>query len=161
MWHVLASFTEFFLQGVVRQLHTLLVATSSGTVESWSSWTQRKLTEWLNSIEGSLDRHNRRLKDGLWGSIVNDAILAPCDIDVKVLTSLFQLPAFANKSKIEKKSIATIPGKTIVQLSGAPIEHGNITFRDYLLALLRSCAPGIVGLDESAQPPPPLSMFGC
>jgi hypothetical protein len=88
MWHVLASFTEFFLQGVVRQLHTLLVATSSGTVESWSSWTQRKLTEWLNSIEGSLNRHNRRLKGGLWGSIVNDAILAPCDIGVKALTAI-------------------------------------------------------------------------
>lgn len=147
LWHALASFAEFLLQGIVRQLHNRLVPYNLGTVESW---TQRKLTEWLDSIEITLNRHNRRLGDGFRGSIVNDAIQAPHAIDVKALTWLFQLPALADKSKIER-FIAAIPGKTIVQLLSTPREHGNITFRDHLLALLRSCAPGIVGLDESVR----------
>jgi len=143
LWDPLVSFAQFFL----RQLHTHLVPYNLGTVESW---TQRKLTEWLDSVEIILNRHNQRVKDGLWGSTIYDAIQAPHDIDDKALTWLFQLLALADKSKIER-FVAAIPGKTIVQLLSTPIEHGNITFRDHLLALLRSCAPGIVGLDESVR----------
>jgi hypothetical protein len=47
--------------------------------------------------------------------------------------------------------MAAIPGETIIQLLGILSEEKNVTFRDHLLDLLRSCTPGTVGLDESAR----------
>ena len=147
LWHALASLVEVFLQAILKQLHVALVPYNLGEV---LSWRQRKLTDYLERIENDLGRHKKRLRDGFRGSIVEDALAAPQDIDVHALTWLFQLPALAEKSKIEK-FVACVPGKTIIQLFSNPPQNGKISFRDHLSALLRSCAPGTVGLDEKTR----------
>ena len=147
LWHAFASLAEVFLRAILRQLHTLLVPYNIGEA---ILWRQRKLAVWLERIETDLKRHKKRLGDGFQGSIVEDALEAPQDIDVHALTWLFQLPALAEKSKIEK-FVACIPGKTIVQLFSNPVPNGRISFRDHLSALLRSCTPGTVGLDDETR----------
>ncbi len=146
-WHAFGFLTKSFLQGILRQLHTYLVPYNLGDVQSRR---QRMLTEWLEYIEKSLKRHKQRLMDGFRRSIVNDALSAPQNTDVKALTWLFQLPALADKSKVEK-FVAGIPEDTISQLFSNPLEQGKITFRDHLFSLLRSCAPGTVGLNEDIR----------
>jgi hypothetical protein len=147
LWHVFAFLTKSFFQGILRQLHSLLVPYNLGEVRLWR---QRMLTGWLEYIENSLNRHKQRLMDGFRRSIVNDALSEPQNIDVKALTWLFQLPALADKSKIEK-FVAGIPGEMISQLFSNPPKHGKNPFRDRLFALLRSCAPGTVGLDKDIR----------
>jgi hypothetical protein len=54
------------------------------------------------------------------------------------------------KSKIQK-FVASIPGETIIQLLSNSFDHGKISFRHHLSILIRSCAPGTVGLDEDMR----------
>ena len=147
LWHAFASLVEVFLQVILKRLHAVLVPYNLGEV---LSWRQKKLTEWLDRIENDLYRHKERLGDGFRGSVVKDALLASRDIDVKALTWLFQLPALAEKSKIES-FVACLPRDTIVQLLGNPFEHGKVTFREHLSSLMRSCVPGAGGLDENMR----------
>jgi hypothetical protein len=88
-----------------------------------------------------------RLKYGFRRSIVQEALEAPPIVDLKAITWLFKLPGLAENSKIEE-FVARIPGVIIVQLMRAPVESRKVFFREHLLTLLRSCAPGTVGLDE-------------
>ena len=147
LWHAFASLVEVFLEVILKQLHTVLVPYNLGEVRSWR---QRKLTEWLAYIENDLNRHTERLGDGFRGSIVKDALRASQNIDVKALTWLFQLPALAEKSKIEN-FVACLPGDTIVQLLSNPLGQGKVTFREHLSSLMRSCELGAGGLDEDMR----------
>jgi len=145
LWHFFASLVTLVLQGVVKILHYLLVPYNLGDVKSRR---QATLTGWLDGIEKTLGNQSKRLRDGYQGSIVEDALMAPQNIDVKALTWLFQLPALTEESKFEKY-VAVIPGEIIVQLFINPVRSGEIPFPEHLSSLLRSCAPGTIGLDEN------------
>jgi hypothetical protein len=149
LWHAFASLVEVFLEVILKRLHAILVPYNLGEPEVQSR-RQRKLIKWLTCVENDLTRHKQRLRDGFRGSIVKDALLAPQDIDVKALTWLFQLPALAEKSKIEN-FVACLPGDTIVQLLSNPLGRGKVTFREHLSSLMRSCEPGAGGLDEDMR----------
>ncbi|KAI0252544.1 hypothetical protein BJV78DRAFT_342802 [Lactifluus subvellereus] len=147
LWHTLLSFEAFFRRFLLKRLHGLLVPYNVGDVRTCP---QRKLVEWFESSDSALHKHGKRLKDGFRKSIVQGALAAPVGVDLEALAWLFDLPALADRSKIEK-FVESIPGETIVQLMYASIGSGSIPFRDHLHALLRSCAPGTVGLDEDAR----------
>jgi hypothetical protein len=147
LWHASAFFAVFCLRWILRRFHALLVPYNPGDVESGK---QGKLTQWLNSIDNSLDKHGNYLKGGFRFSIIQGALEAPAVVDVKALAWLFELPAMAEKGKIQE-FIANAPGNLLAQLMSVPIESGRIAFRDHLLALLRSCAPHTVELDEHAR----------
>jgi hypothetical protein len=149
LWHAVALVAKWFLQATLRQFRALYASFSVGDVQSRG---QSKFTKWLDSIQPDLYGHDRRLTDGFRSNIVSYALQAPHEVDVKALTWLFQLPALAEKSKIERL-VAAIPGETIVRLlgTGNPPEHGKTTFLEHLSSLLRSCAPGAVGLDEGMR----------
>jgi hypothetical protein len=104
----------------------------------------------LNSIDNVLDKHGKYLKGGFRFSIIQGALEAPVVVDVKALAWLLKLPAMAEKGKIQDFVVNT-PGDVLAQLMSVPIESGRIIFRDHLLALLRSCAPYTVELDEYAR----------
>ncbi len=143
-WHAFASLALFCLRWILRRFHTLLVPYNSGDVESGR---QKKLAQWLNSNDNSLDKHRKSLKDGFRLSIIQGALEAPAVVDVKALVWLLKLPAMAEKSKIQD-FVANTSGEMLVQLMSVPTESQRIIFRDHLLALLRSCAPDTVGLNE-------------
>ena len=145
LWHRFALFTKYLLRGTLRRLRVILAPRKFGEVESWR---QRTFAQLLDRIGNDLNRHEQCIRDGLQGSIVEDALRGSRDNDVQALNWLFQLPAFARKRKIER-FLASLPGETIIQLFTNPPEDGNITFREHLSALLQSCAPGTVGLDDS------------
>ena len=147
LWHTLAFLAAFGPQWILKRLHTLLVPYNLGDVKSLR---QRKLTQWLESIENVVNKHRRCLRDGLRESIVRVSLDAPDAVDLKALAWLLKRPALAEKTRIQD-FIANAPGDTIVQLMSVPTESGSIIFRDHLLALLQSCAPGTVELDEDAR----------
>ena len=149
LWHGFAFSTEYLFRGTLWQLRFILrlAPRKFGEVESWR---QRTFAQLLDRIGNDLNWHAQCIRDGLQGSIVEDALRAPRDKDIKALNWLFQLPAFARKRKIER-FLASLPGATIIQLFTNPPEDGNITFRERLSALLQSCAPGTVGLDENTR----------
>ena len=147
LWHTFAFLVAFCLQWILRRLHALLVPYNLGDVKSLR---QRKLTEWLEGIENVLNNHRQCLRDGFQDSIVRVALDAPEIVDLKALAWLLKLPALAEKSKIQD-FIANTPGETIVQLMNVPAGSGRSIFRDHLFTLLRSCAPGTVGLDEDMR----------
>lgn len=149
LWHTLFSFATFCFRWLLKTLHGVLTRNSPGAGDITTDM-QGKLVEWLYATKDILNRHAERLKDGFRESIVKEALSAPHSIDVKALTWLFQLPALAEKSKIQN-FMASIPGETVVQLLSTPLERGKTTFRDHLSTLLRSCAPGTVGLDEDMR----------
>ncbi|KAF8493469.1 hypothetical protein F5888DRAFT_828214 [Russula emetica] len=144
LWHTSAFSAAFCLRWILRRLHALLVPYNPGDVESGR---QGKLTQWLNSIDNSLEKHGKNSKDGFRFGIIQGALEAPVVVDVKALAWLLELPAMAEKGKIQDFVVNT-PGDMLAQLMTLPIESGRIGFRDHLLALLRSCAPHTVELDE-------------
>ena len=148
-WHTLLSFEAFLRRFLLKTLHGWLVPdTLGGEVRSR---LQGKLVDWFESSNYALHKHGRRLKDGFRMSIVKGARDAPLNVDLQALAWLFDLPALANRSKIEK-FVESIPGETIVQLMNAWFwPRRRILFRDHLYTLLRSCAPGTIGLDEGAR----------
>ncbi|KAI0000142.1 hypothetical protein BJV74DRAFT_794417 [Russula compacta] len=149
LWHTLLSFATYCLRCLLKTLHGVLIRNSAAPGDITTDM-QGKLVEWLDASKEILNGHAERLKDGFRESIVKAALSAPHSIDVKALTWLFQLPALSEKSKIQN-FMASIPGETVVQLLSTPLERGKITFRDHLSTLLRSCAPGTVGLEEDMR----------
>ena len=147
LWHTFAFLTASLPQWILKRLHTLLVPYNLGEVKSLR---QRKLTQWLDGIENVVNYHQQCLRDGLRESIVRVALDAPGAVDLQALAWLVKRPALAEKTRIQG-FIANTPGETIVQLMSVPTESGRLIFRDHLLALLRSCTPGTVGLDEEAR----------
>ncbi|KAI0276870.1 hypothetical protein BGY98DRAFT_1097873 [Russula aff. rugulosa BPL654] len=147
LWHASAFFAAFCLRWILRRFHALLVPSNPGDVESGK---QGKLTHWLNSTDNSLDKHGKYLKNGYRFSIIQGALEAPVVVDVKALAWLLELPAMAEKGKIQDFIVNT-PGDLLAQLMSVPIESGRIVFRDHLLSLLRSCAANTVELDEHAR----------
>jgi hypothetical protein len=147
LWHTSLLSVTLCIRGLLRLLHSCLVPYNLGEV---TSSKQRILTQWLHSIGGSVKKHGERLKYGFQRSIVPVALAAPEAVDLKAITWLFKLPGLAEKSKIQEL-VSHIPGATIVQLMNTPIESGKVIFRDNLLSLLQSCAPGTVGLDEDTR----------
>jgi Family of unknown function (DUF6535) len=155
LWHTLRSFEAFVRHLLLRKLHSLLVPYDLGDVRTFR---QRKLIQWLDIAENALSEHGMRLKDGFQKSIVKGALDAPVVVDLKALAWMFELPALADKTKIQN-FVASIPGETIIQLMNASIgprniiSRGprNILFREHLHTLLRSCAPSAIGLDEKVR----------
>jgi uncharacterized protein DUF6535 len=144
IWHAFASFVAFCLRWILRRTHALLVPYNLGDVESGR---QRNLTEWLNNVDNSLDKHEKCLKGGFRFGIIQGALEAPVLLDVTALAWLLKLPSMAEKSKFQDL-VANTPGDILLQLMSVPIESGSIIFRDHFLTLLRSCAPDSVGLNE-------------
>jgi hypothetical protein len=144
LWHASAFFATFCLRWILRRFHALLIPYNQGDIESGK---QRKLTRWLDTVDNSLDKHRKYIKDGFRFSIIQGALEAPVAVDVKAHAWLLELPAMAEKSKIQDFVVNT-PGDMLAQLMSGPIESRRIVFRDHLLALLRSCAPHTAELDE-------------
>ena len=147
IWHAFVFLAAFCLRWNLRRLHALLVPYNLGDVKSLR---QRRLAQWLESTENSLDKHRRRLQDGFRYSVVRGALDAPVVVDLKALAWLLKRPAMAGKNKIQE-FVANAPGDTIVQLMSIPIEFGRTVFRDHLLTLLRSCASDTVGINEDVR----------
>jgi hypothetical protein len=147
LWQILLSISARCLRWFVGQLHSCLVPYNLGEI---TSVRQRILTRWLQTTEISAEKHGQCLRDGIRRSIVKDALLAPQDIDAKALTWLFQLPAMAERSKMQK-FMAGLPGETIVRLFSDPFEQGKNSFRQLLSTLLRSCTQTTVGLHEDMR----------
>jgi hypothetical protein len=147
LWHTLAFLAAFCSQWILKRLHSLLVSYNLGRV---NPQRQRKLTQWLDSIENVINRHRECLRDGLRESIVRVALDALDAVDLKALAWLLKRPALAEKTRIQD-FIANTSGDTIIQLMSVPTESGRVIFRDHLFALLQSCAPGTIGLNEDAR----------
>ena len=109
-----------------------------------------KLAGWLINLEHAIEKHNQHLQGGLRGIIVRRVIDAPMAVDLKALSWLLQRPVMAENSNIQD-FIASVPGETLTLLMNAPKDSGKITFSEHLSALLRSCAPGTVGLKEDVR----------
>lgn len=139
LWHGLAFSAECILKGILWPLHAILALCGF-----------REFTRWLDRIGNDLNRHKQCFRAGFRESIVEYALRAPRDTDIKALNWLLQLPALARNHKIERL-VASLPGTTTIQLFTNPRRHGKITFRGHLTALLQSCAPGMVGLDERTR----------
>jgi hypothetical protein len=146
-WQTFLSSVTLFPHWLLRLLIFYLVPYDLGDV---MPFRQRILTRCLQTIDNFTEKHQRNLVDGFRRSIVQGALEAPELVDLKALTWLFGRAELAENSKIQE-FVANIPGGTIIQLMSGPIESGRIVFRDRLLSLLRSCAPGTVGLDEDMR----------
>jgi hypothetical protein len=144
LWHTVLISITLFLRGLLRQLHYCFVPYNLGEV---TSSKQRILTQLLETTESYTVKYWKYLKYGFRGGIVQAALDAPVMVDLKAITWLFKLPVLAEKGKVQGL-ISRIPGDTIAQLMSGPVESGRVIFRDHLLTLLRSCAPGTAGLDE-------------
>ena len=144
IWHASTSFAAFNLRWILRQFHSLLVPYNPGDIESGR---QRKLTQWLGSTDNYLDKHWEYLKGGFQSSIIQGALEAPVVVDVKALAWLLKMPVMAEKGKFQELAVNT-PGYMLAKLLSQPIKSGNFGFRDHLLALLQSCAPHTVEVDE-------------
>ena len=144
LWHASAFFAAFCLRWILRRFHALFVPYNLGDIESGK---QRILTQWLNNVDNSLDRHGRYLKGGFRFGIIQGALEAPAVDDVKALAWQLELPAMAEKGKIQD-FVVNAPGDMLAQLMSMPIKSGRIIFRDHLLALLRSCVPHKAEPDE-------------
>lgn len=147
LWHTSLSATVLCLRWPVRRLRHGLVQPKLGEMRPLE---QHKLVKWLEIFESAIKKHKQRIKDGLRGSIVRRAIDAPEAVDFKAISWLLQRPTMAEKSNIQDL-IASIRGVTLIQLMGSPEDSGRITFREHLSTLLRSCAPGTVGLVKDVR----------
>jgi Family of unknown function (DUF6535) len=147
LWHASLSSTASCLLWLLIQVHGCLVPPGLGEI---TSRRQRILVEWIESFEKVVKKHTRRLKDGFRASIIQGALKAPVDVDLRALGWLFKLPALADRGKVQE-FVASIPGETVVRLMDASIRSGGVLFREHLYTLLRSCAPGAVGLDEGVR----------
>ena len=147
LWHTFLSSSTLCLRWILGMLHGCLVPYNLGDV---TSPRQRILTRWLQTVDDSSKKYVRHLKDGFGRSIVQGALDAPVLVDLKALTWLFNRPGLAENRRFQE-FVTNIPGDTIIQLMSGPVESGRIVFRDHLLALLRSCASGTVGLDEDTR----------
>jgi Family of unknown function (DUF6535) len=140
-WHVSLSVGEFCLCWLLRQLHGFTAPFNLG---------EDKLIERSQILKAAALRHRQKLGRGFHGSIIQKALDAPADVDIKALTWLLRLPALAEKSKFQD-FVADIPAGTLVQLMNTRCESGECVFGNWLLDLLRSCVPGTVGLDEDTR----------
>jgi uncharacterized protein DUF6535 len=108
-----------------------------------SSWRQRLLL-WLYS--------HRKFVQAHWH--FEERVFDVANVqegDYKIVTSLFNILAQSDKSKLRKLA-AGIPRHKVPELI-RPVEFGEIVLRDPLLVLLRSCEAGApdAGLDEDAR----------
>jgi hypothetical protein len=150
LWYIWQSFLSsatLCLRWLLRLLHSCFVPYNLGDV---TTLRQSIITRWLQTIDDSSEKYKRHLKDGFRKTIVQEALDAPVQVDLKALTWLFRRPGLAENTKFQE-FVANIPGNTIIQLMSGPVESGRIIFRDHLLTLLRSCTPGTVGLDEDMR----------
>jgi hypothetical protein len=149
LWHTSLSLVSRCLRFILRQLHNYLVPINIGEI---TSRRQRILTQWLETIENPAKKHGKRLKHGFRRTVVECALEASQDIDVKALTWLFQLPALTENSIIQK-FVACLPGETIIQLLSQSPQDGKVSFRHHLSTLFRSCTSGTAssGLDEDVR----------
>lgn len=150
LWYIgqtLLSSATLCLRWLLRLLHSCFVPPNLGDV---TTLRQHIITRWLQTIDNSSEKYKRQLKYGFRRSVVQEALDAPELVDLRALTWLFSRPGLAENSKFQE-FVANIPGNTIIQLMSGPVESGRIVFRDNLLALLRSCTPGTVGLDEDMR----------
>ena len=149
LWHSFASLLAFCLRSMIwilKGFHALLGPYNLGA----ESPRERKLAQWSEIIENSLDEHRKFLKDGFRLSIVQGALDAPVVVDLKALVWLLDQPAMAEQSNFQEFIVNTA-GDTIVHLMNVSNEFERNVFRDHLLELLRSCAPDAPELNEGVR----------
>jgi uncharacterized protein DUF6535 len=95
---------------------------------------------WFQTLEDLTRKHRRNLMDGLGKSTVNHAGITLEDGDQMMVTGLFSRLALGDKGKF-LKFMASIPRHRTIDLI-PPIESGENSFQEPLLALLRSSAAG-------------------
>ena len=143
IWRSSLSFVMLCSHWVARRIHRQSIL---GGPEATSP-RQRHLVQWL---EDAVKNQRDRLKKGFGKGIIQAALDAPVDVDLKALIRLFDLCARAgDKSKLPNL-IASIPRDKLVEVVAPLIESGKIIFRDPLLTLLRNSAVGkhAFGLDK-------------
>ena len=145
-WHTSLGFFTLSARWLLKRLHGILVPYNRGNI---TSPKQRTLRDWWERLDASVKKHEKRLKDGIRGTILWRAMDASVDVDPKTLTWLLNGPPLADKSKIQE-FLARIPGDTIVQLMCCPVQYRSI-FTQYLSTLMRSCTPTSIGLDEDTR----------
>jgi hypothetical protein len=94
--HSSFSSTAFCLLWLLRQAHSCLAPLNPGVV---TSCRQRQLVRWTQFLENVVEERARRLKDGFRGSIIQGALNASMDVDLRALGWLFKLPALANTGR--------------------------------------------------------------
>ncbi|KAI0293034.1 hypothetical protein BC826DRAFT_395692 [Russula brevipes] len=131
LWQAFAFLAAFCHRWILRRLHSLLVPYNLGEVKSRR---QRKLTEWLEDAEISLDKHAKGLRDGFRESIIQAALDAPSVVDLKALTWLLDLPALVEKNKI-RHFVANAPAGAIVYIYLLHLEQGLWFLHDRVATL--------------------------
>src|SRR5260370_16195401 len=140
IWKTFLSSATLCIRWPLRLLHSRDI----------TSVRQRILTRCFETVDNSAKKHQQNLMDGFRRSIVQGALDAPGLVDLKALTWLFGRPGLGENSKLQG-FVANIPEGTIVQLMSGRIESGRVIFRDHLLTLLRSCAPGTFWVNEDMR----------
>ncbi|KAH9962312.1 hypothetical protein BGW80DRAFT_1255672 [Lactifluus volemus] len=105
IWHSLLSFEAFIRSFLLKRLHNLLVPSNLGEIRTLK---QRKLIQWLDISEDALSKHGKRLKDGFPKSVVQGALDAPVGVDLNALTWMLELPALAERKKVQNMFISVI-----------------------------------------------------
>jgi hypothetical protein len=145
-WHTSLCFCSLSTRWLVKQLHGILVPYGPGRV---TSSIQKILIDGWDLLDNSVKKHEKRLKDGIRGTILWRAIDASVSVDPKTLTWLLNGPPLADKNKVQE-FLASIPGYIIVQLIKGPVRYEKI-FTQYLSTLMRSCITSSIGLDEAIR----------
>ena len=153
LWHTFLLFVTSCLHSLLKLFYSCLVPYNTNWGAA-SSFTQPTLSRWLDTVEKFTTKHGGHLKDGFRDTVVKYALKARPDTDIKALMWVFDLPALAEKSKIQK-FVAGLPGKRVVELfsQGNSSDRENITFCHHLSTLFRtSCVPDtIVGVTEEMR----------
>ena len=145
VWHASLFSVALCARWLLKSLSGVLMLYDSGDA---TSPIQRRFNNWRPLLDDSIEKHKRRLKDGLLGSIFRAAVESSEGINPTALIRLLNALTLADTNVVED-FVASIPGDTIIQLICA-LPHGNIFYRR-LSTLMRSCAPGTIVHDEDVR----------
>ena len=145
-WHASLYYVPRCLHYTLKWLHYFLVPLNLGEV---TSRRERTLIQWLRATEYLAEKHWMCLEHGFQKIMVKYAREASQDVNVEALTWLLQLPTLTEESKIQK-FVASLPGEVVVRLLSKSFQDGEVTLRQRLSDLFRSCTPGTASseLDE-------------
>ena len=145
--HVILSFLAFCLRWLLELLYGSLVDPGL----SDATHLRRILVRWLNLREEALQTHLRYITDGLGKAIIKSAIKAQ-DVDLTIVTKLFNLLAELGDENKLRRAAASIPRHDVLDLIPR-IASGKIVLQEPLRILLQSCAAGtsVAGPDEEVR----------
>lgn len=111
-----------------------------------------KLSVWLTSLENAIEKHKQQLQGGL-REIVRQRVLGTAmsvDFRIEAASWLLKRPAMGEIATTQK-FVASIPEQALIRLMDPPKDSRQTTLSDHLSALIQSCAPGTVGLNQDER----------